>query len=260
MTTWHVRRCIDPEEAYRFLIQDRVWAGYALCDLESPLWEQSSFYWAELEIPKALVLKVDLGAFHILTGFGDPEGIGAVWSEIQLPPNIQYSARTERETEDLRQYYHFEMLYPMWRLHLKASEFVPWDSGIDVTPIGSDRSAELSAIFQGHPECAFVPEQLHSGVFYGVLNKGELLAVVGTHVLSKRYRIAGVGNAFTRPEVRGKGYFRTCLSAVIERLLEMGVEDIIANVSIDNETSLRGAFDLGFGKYCQYWEGIGRKS
>ena len=238
---------------------DRIWAGYALCDLESPLWEHSSFYWGEQGNKESLALHVDLGAFRILSGFGDPEGVNATWSEIRLPLEMQYSVRTEGEVEGLRQYYHLESLYPMWRLHLKTSEIVSWDSGIDVTPIDSDRGEELSVIFQGHPECAYVPEQLKSGVFYGVLNNGKLLAVVGTHVLSRKYRIAAVGNAFTFPEARGNWYFHACLAAVIERLSEMGIDDIIANVGADNIPSLKGALALGFKKYCQYWEGVGGK-
>jgi hypothetical protein len=256
MATWQVRQCIDPEEAYRFLMLDRIWAGYALCDLESPLWEYSSFYWAEQGNKKALVLHVDLDSLRILSGFGDPEGINAVWSEIRLPLDMQYSFRTEREVEGLQQYYHLESLYPMWRLYLRTSEIVSWDSGIEVVPIGPDRNDELSAIFEGHPECAYVPEQLHTGVFYGVLNNEKLLAVVGTHVLSKKYRIAGVGNAFTLPEVRRKGYFRACLAMVIAQLSEMGIDDIIANVGVDNIPSLNGALALGFKKHCQYWEGV----
>ena len=152
MAKWQIRQCIDPEEVYRFLMLDRIWAGYALCDLESPLWEHSSFYWGEQGNKESLALHVDLGAFRILSGFGDPEGVNATWSEIRLPLEMQYSVRTEGEVEGLRQYYHLESLYPMWRLHLKTSEIVSWDSGINAVPIGSDRSEELSAIFQGHLE------------------------------------------------------------------------------------------------------------
>ena len=147
----------------------------------------------------------------------------------------------------------------MWRLHLPADSFD--ESGVDdsVITVGINRQHEVESLLHGHPEGAYAPQQLERGIFCGIENRGKLVSVVGTHVLSSKFRIAAVGNAFTHPEYRGRGYYRSCLAAVIKRLRSMGITDIIANVIQENQPSLSGASSLGFVKHCPYWEGIGVK-
>jgi RimJ/RimL family protein N-acetyltransferase len=93
-------------------------------------------------------------------------------------------------------------------------------------------------------------------VFFAAEDRGKIVSLVGTHVVSTIYKLAAVGNAYTHPNYRGKGYFRTCLSAVLERLFSMGITDVVANVIQDNLPSLKGALSVGFKKHCPYWEGI----
>jgi GNAT superfamily N-acetyltransferase len=259
MSDWHVQKCNTPAEAYRLLKSDRVWAGYAICDLESPLWERSTFFWLQKDGRQSLVLHHDAGAFHVLTAFGDPKGVNAAWSRIPLPQKAWYSLRSKQEVEGLVPYFQPQTLHPMWRLYLAGSKVRLSPGNIPVVRLGRDRCLEVEQLLQKHPECAYSPEQLSDGAFFGVEDHGELAALVGTHAVSIEYNIAAVGNAFTRPDVRGKGLFRACLSAVLHRLLRMGIQDVVANVRCDNIASLQGALSMGFEKHCLYWEGIGCK-
>lgn len=259
MTRWHLHKCNSPDEAYQMLKTDRIWAGYAICDLESPLWERSSFYHVQHANSHALVLHFDAKSFQVLTAFGNPEGVNEAWSQIPLPEKAWISLRSEIEIKQFCRFYQMRDLRSMWRLHLPKSSAIISALDYPLILLGVDRQAEIEILLREHEECAYSPEQLQRGVFFGMEHRGKIVSLVGTHVVSTKYKLAAVGNAYTHPEYRGKGYFRTCLSAVLHRLFDMGITDVVANVIQDNIPSLKGALSVGFKKYCSYWEGIAHK-
>ena len=256
MTRWNLHKCNSPDEVYQILKTDRIWAGYAICDLESPLWERSAFYCVHRGKSCALVLHVDTKSFQVLTAFGITEGVNAAWLQIPLPEKAWISLRTETEMKHFCRFYHVNDLQSMWRLHLPKFSARISAHNYPVTQLGVDRQPEIEILLREHEECAYSPEQLQRGVFFGVEDRGKIVSLVGTHVVSAKYKLAAVGNAFTHPKYRSKGYFRTCLSAVLDRLFSMGITDVVANVIQDNLPSLKGALSVGFKKYCPYWEGI----
>jgi len=259
MTGWKVKVGTTPDEVYHYLKSDRIWAGYAICDLENPLWEHSKFYLANTGSQFAVVLHFETEAFHGITAFGDSEGIDAIWSQVPIPPKLWISLRSKLEFEPLFRKYRVDDFHAMWRLHFSVSSASLSLPPHRVVCLGADRQPELQDFIKDSLGSAYSPEQLVGGVFYGVEENGKLWSVVGTHVLSTKYQLAAVGNAYTRPEYRGKGYFRACLSAVLHRLREMGVRDVVANVMQSNTPSMEGALSMGFVKHCAFWEGVGTK-
>jgi RimJ/RimL family protein N-acetyltransferase len=102
---------------------------------------------------------------------------------------------------------------------------------------------------------AFAPVQLDSGVFRGVREHGELVAVAGVHVLSRAQGVAAVGNVFVRADVRGRGLAQTALSATVAAVLGTGVETIGLNVERSNVAAIRAYENLGFREALRYVEG-----
>ena len=112
----------------------------------------------------------------------------------------------------------------MWRMVLRLADY----------PSGRSQGAEvlkasdlpsLLALFGEHPDRpdAFDAGQLENGVFFGIRQNGGLVAAAGTHVIGRAAGVAAVGNVFTHPDHRRRGYGRRVSAAVVEALLGQGV-------------------------------------
>jgi ribosomal protein S18 acetylase RimI-like enzyme len=83
---------------------------------------------------------------------------------------------------------------------------------------------------------AFAAHQVESGVFYGVEDAtGALAAVGGTHIVDyTRAQLAAIGNMYTRPDCRGRGFASAVLGAIVASLQADGVTTIVLNVDHRN--------------------------
>lgn len=124
---------------------------------------------------------------------------------------------------------------------------------------GSDTPAVEALFAHGGPFTpdAFAAHQIESGVFYGVKNEaGELLAVGGTHIVDNTARVAAIGNMYTRPDCRGRGFASAVLEAIVTALRASGIETIALNVDQRNPGARRIYERFGFVVHCPYIEGV----
>lgn len=105
---------------------------------------------------------------------------------------------------------------------------------------------------------AFAPYQLRDGVYYGIEAGGQLVSVAGTHLISPTFGVSAVGNIFTHPNYRRRGYATACTSHVVEELLTQGL-DVVLNVNRENIEAIEVYERLGFRRYCPYIEVIGKR-
>ncbi len=104
---------------------------------------------------------------------------------------------------------------------------------------------------------AFAAHQIELGVFYGVEDEhGELAAVGGTHIVDYAARLAAIGNMYTRPDCRGRGYASAVLAAIVTHLQTNGVETIVLNVDQRNTGARRIYERFGFVVHCPFIEGV----
>lgn len=94
------------------------------------------------------------------------------------------------------------------------------------------------------------------GVYYGVREGDDLIAVAGTHVLSRSESAAGIGNVYTRRDRRKRGLAAATTSAVTSELLRMGIRTIGLKVVQSNSGAARIYERLGFVRHCPFIEGI----
>jgi predicted GNAT family acetyltransferase len=94
-------------------------------------------------------------------------------------------------------------------------------------------------------------------MFYGIWDGGTLVAAAGTHVWSPAEGVAAIGNVFTRPDCRGRGYATRCTAAVMVEALRAGMDVVILNVRDGNTPAIHIYEKLGFQRYCMFWEGPG---
>ena len=157
--------------------------------------------------------------------------------------------------EAVQKFYSFSQLSLMKRMSASKEFFKPAE-GSAIRLCERDL-ADLEKLYTLHPSGAFFrPYMLTLGVYYGVRKDGVLVSVAGTHVSSPSYRMACIGNVFTDPSHRGKGYATVCTSKVVKELLSKH-DDIILNVDNQNKAAVRIYEKLGFHEHCTYLEGLG---
>ena len=103
----------------------------------------------------------------------------------------------------------------------------------------------------------FSAYQLENGVFFGVENEaGELIAVGGTHIVDWEAGVGAIGNMYTHPAQRGRGYATQVLGAIVDTLRSRRLATIILNVDQRNEGARRLYERFGFRIHCPYIEGV----
>jgi ribosomal protein S18 acetylase RimI-like enzyme len=149
-----------------------------------------------------------------------------------------------------------------WRMVLDPKAFapVPRENVEKLVPRHADELAELYryAADPGEEVVAFSPSQIEHGVFYGIREDGKLVSVAGTHVWSASEGVTAIGNVFTMPDYRGRGYALQCTSAVTGDAVTAGLKTIVLNVRQDNSAAIHVYQKLGYEPYSLFLEGPGR--
>jgi ribosomal protein S18 acetylase RimI-like enzyme len=268
-TAW--RRLTDKSEILAFLETDRLYAGYAIGDLEPGLFEHCEWFGADDAAPgdgrvRALVLCYHDFKPPVLFVMGDPDGVRDVVGQAPLPANVYLNCREEHLAAASPAFV-WDRMTPMWRMALAASAFRPAaGQAAEVVELRASDAAEISGLFaSGSGEAggeaggeAFRPGQMARGVYRGVRVGGQLVAIAGTHLVSQLFGIGAVGNVFTRPDCRGQGFGTAATSAVAAALLGRGLSDVILNVSQANTAAIRVYESLGFVRHCRFVEGPAR--
>jgi ribosomal protein S18 acetylase RimI-like enzyme len=186
---------------------------------------------------------------------GDVDGLRAILDGDRFPEQVYLTCLLPC-LEMTREFYVWQRETPMWRMVLPHGERARFrgvtGECIPLTPAHADQLTQLYSLGGG---LAFGPEQIARGVFYGVVVTDRVVSVAGTHLVSPTYGVAGIGNIFTHPDHRGRGYGTAATSAVVSELLRRGIDDPVLNVAQDNLTAIRIYERLGFERYCAFYEG-----
>jgi ribosomal protein S18 acetylase RimI-like enzyme len=244
----------DLEAIRRYLETDRVWAAYAIGDLDPALRAQCEWFGAEENGA--------LGALALLYNGFDPPALFTMGDWRQLAAIVGTPMRApavylnvlEAHLPAIRAHYRIDAPEPMWRMALKPEDFRPAPGAVKhLTP---QYTRDLERLYELGGGDAFSPSQVFAGAFFGVEERGRLIAAAGTHVLSEVYSAAAVGNVFTHPDHRGQGHGARVTSAVCAELARRGIRTIILNVARDNVPAIHIYEKLGFKKYLPFFEGV----
>lgn len=250
---WRVTELTEKQEILAFLESDRLYAAYAIGDLEPHLYVQSAWYGAsEGGRLRALALLFRGLALPALFLMGEPAGLGAILANGLRPRRAYLTCRPEH-LPVTQERYAWDEVIPMWRMVLDRARFRP-APGVAVR-LGAGHGRQLGALYAEAGAVGYSEQQVEQGVFYGVMVGGELVAAAGTHLLGPTYGVAAVGNVYTRPAYRGRGYGALTTSAVVEELLRRGIRDVVLNVRQSNAVAIRIYERLGFARYCAFLEG-----
>jgi ribosomal protein S18 acetylase RimI-like enzyme len=249
---WQVRLLDDPTEILAFLKRNRLYAAYAIGDLEPEMSQHTHWYVAEAAgQARSLALHFTAMDPDVLFLMGETPGLAIILGSALRPGRVYASAMPEHLSA-LRSYYRLGQPTRVIRMALDINAFRPVSGKVRrLSPAFTRQLERLYSMGEGD---AFSAYQVAQGVFYGVTDKDRLVATAGTHILSETYGVAAVGNVFTHPEHRRQGLGTLCTNAVVQELLARRIRTIVLNVYEGNETALRLYQRMGFREHCRYIE------
>jgi ribosomal protein S18 acetylase RimI-like enzyme len=264
---WVPLTLTNKAEIRAFLETDRAYNAYAIGDLEPVLFAECTWIGAaRAGRIEALVLHyrgLDPPALLLM---GMAEGLRAILAQAQAFDWVYMTCRPEI-LGLTRAFYTWQEVTRMWRMVLNVARFHSggFGSTLDVpdtailAPLDPSHVAQINALFALGGGLAFSPAQVANGVFYGVIDQGALVAVAGTHLVSAAYNMAAIGNVYTHPDYRERGYGTLTTTAVAQALIRRGIREIVLNVAQENLPALRIYERLGFERYCAFLEGPARR-
>lgn len=260
MSNWEIERNAATPLAASVLGVDRRWNGYSIADLAPATrpWTRVALARYEAVEPRAACLFYQHPAFNSLIPDGDPAGVMAILDDAAttacLPTATYVLARTIH-LPALTAHYLLQDQQAMTRMAVDRHTFTPpVTNPTRLRRLATAALDALQALYTSYPSNTFTPDQLAHGVFYGVWEGARLVAAAGTHVVAPEFGIAAIGNVFTLPEARGRGYGAAMTAAVAGELLADACTDVILNVVTANQTATAIYQRLGFVAHCTYVE------
>ena len=253
-----IERLESKTDILRFLNQDRLYAAYAIGDLEPSLFRQCDWYAALRDrMPTTLCLRFRGLRPNRVFVMGSAEGLVPILRHV-LKPDRAYFACQREHLSVVSRFYTVEKVQDMLRMVLDPDGFSPVDG--PVVRLGQRHLRQLQELYGWGGNVAFASYQFDQGVFYGLEQSQKLVSTAGTHLVSRVHGLGIVGNVFTHPDYRGQGYATMCTSAVVEELLSQSL-DVVLNAELGNRPAESMYRRLGFQAYCAFVEALAsRKS
>jgi len=251
------RAVSDRSEIAAFLRRDRLYAAYALGDLDGP--NRSRVAWAmahdDAGSPTALAMHHEGLVPQPLFLMGAPDGCRAILEAV-LKPRDAYVQATELHEAALRDLYELDTPLVMLRMAIDRETFTPFAGPAErLTALDTD---DLNRLYQLGYRAGFPAFVVEDGVYYGVRVRGRLVSAAGTHAINAREEIAIVGNVMTHLDFRGHDFAKMVTSAVTAELLDR-VAGVALNVHADNDHAVAAYRRLGYRTHCQLIERLARR-
>lgn len=245
------RSITDRAVLARFLGRDRLFAAYALCDLEDREFARSRWgaAWAGDDLIAVVMEYAGLSP-QPLFAMGAPEGVDRILTDLIRPRAAYLAARPDILPVAAR-HYRIEGGPPMVRMWVDEASFRPAPGAVQ--RLGPADIGELNRLYQLGLASWLPASAISEGVYYGLRMNGSLVAAAGTHVISPTARLAIVGNVYTHAGHRGRGFGKAVASAVTAELLNF-CDQVALNVRSDNPPALQAYRRLGYQEHARFEE------
>ena len=240
-----------------FLERDRIYAAYAICDLDDREFPRTRWgaAWSGGSIV-AIVLEYSGGSPQPLLAIGTDEGIVAILRDV-IRPRVAYIASLPVAIPAVQTRYRLDAGPQMVRMWVDRARFRPAeDPGLE--RLGPNDAMELNRLYQLGFGAWLPPSAIGEGVYYGLRVQGKLVAAAGTHVVSTAARLAVVGNVLTHGDYRGRGYATAVTGAVTAELLK-SCDHVVLNVRADNPPAISAYRHLGYAEHIRFEERLARR-
>lgn len=248
----------DRETIERFLARSPQLHFYELGDLDPFYWPYTRWFgWRGADL-EALCLVYAAMDVPTLLAFAEPQGMPALTHllralEPSLPPRL-YAHLSPGLLEVFGGGWRTTPHGPHLKLVLAAPHALDRADVSKAVPLGSaDLPAILELYARSYPGNWFAPRMLETGLYRGVRNGSELVAIAGVHVYSSEQRIAALGNIATDPRERRRGLATAVTAALCLDLLPRA-DTIGLNVHAENASARACYAALGFEAVADYDE------
>lgn len=239
-----------------FLEQDRLFAAYAICDLEDREFSRTRWgiAWSGHE-PVAVGLEYLGLTPQPVFLMGRPDGVGAILRDV-LRPRAAYVAVRDELLPAVSAAYRVEPGPPMIRMWVDRAHFRPYPATVQrLFPVDI---SDLNRLYQLGFASWLPSSSIADGVYFGVRLNGRLVAAAGTHVVSREAGLAVVGNVLTHADHRGRGYATAVTGAVTAELLR-ACDHVVLNVRADNPPAIQAYRRLGYQEHVRFEERLIRR-
>jgi ribosomal protein S18 acetylase RimI-like enzyme len=245
------RQTTDRDALRAFLRQDRLYAAYALCDLEEQEFARTRWGAAyEGNDIVAVGLEYTGPTPQPLFVMGSTDGIGAVLRDV-IKPRAAYIAARVDMLPAIESQYRIDPGPEMVRMWVDRTHFRPYPATVQrLLPVDI---GELNRLYQLGFASWLPSTAIADGVYYGMRVNGRLIAAAGTHVVSPTSRLAVVGNVLTHTDYRGRGFATAVTGAVTADLLRF-CDQVVLNVRADNPPAINAYRHLGYSEHARFEE------
>jgi ribosomal protein S18 acetylase RimI-like enzyme len=251
-----VRAVTDRAVLRDFLETDRLFAAYALCDLEDREFSRTRWGGA-FDGDRLVAIGLEYSGLtpQPLFVMGRADGIEAVLRDV-VRPRAAYVAVLTEILPAVETLYRLDPGPPMVRMWVDRSRFRPAPAEVrKLLPIDI---GDLTRLYQLGFASWLPSSAISEGVYYGMRVGGRLVAAAGTHVISSRARLAVVGNVLTHVDYRGRGYATAVTGAVTAELLRT-CDQVVLNVRSDNPPALQAYRRLGYAEHVRFEERLAHR-
>ncbi len=167
-----------------FLDHDRLFAAYAICDLEDREWARTrwgaAFAGDDLI---AVALEYAGPTPQPLFVMGRNDGITAILRDL-IRPRAAYVASLREALPGVTAHYRVDPGPPMVRMWVDRERFRPVPVGREVSRLVPAEIGELNRLYQLGFASWLPSQSVADGVYFGLRLGGRLIAAAGTHVVS----------------------------------------------------------------------------
>ena len=234
-----------------FLEQDRLYAAYAICDLDEREFARTRWGLAwDGDAPVALVLEYSGPTPQPLFVMGRLDGIGVVLRDL-IRPRVAFVAAPAPVLPAIATAYRVDPGPSMVRMWVDRERFRPYPATVQrLLPV---EIGDLNRLYQLGFASWLPSSTIADGVYYGLRVNGQLVSAAGTHVISRTARMAVVGNVLTHVDFRGRGFATAVTAAVTAELLRT-CDQVVLNVRADNPPALNAYRRLGYAEHVRFEE------
>jgi ribosomal protein S18 acetylase RimI-like enzyme len=234
-----------------FLERDRLYAAYAICDLEEREFSRTRWGVAlDGESPIAVVLEYNGPTPQPLFAMGREDGVAVILRDL-IRPRIAYVAAPATLMPAIESAYRVDPGPAMVRMWVDRAHFRPYPASVQRL-LGAE-IGDLNRLYQLGFASWLPSSAISDGVYYGLRVNGQLVSAAGTHVVSQSARLAVVGNVLTHADYRGRGFATAVTGAVTADLLR-ACDQVVLNVRADNPPALNAYRRLGYTEHVRFEE------
>jgi ribosomal protein S18 acetylase RimI-like enzyme len=234
-----------------FLEHDRLYAAYALCDLDDREYPRTRWA-AAYNGGDVVAVGMEYSGLtpQPLFLMGSNDGIVTILRDV-LRPRVAYLAAKVEAMPAVETLYRVDPGPQMVRMWVDRAHFRPYPA--QVRRLLPSEIGELNRLYQLGFASWLPSSAIAEGVYFGMRAGGKLIAAAGTHVISRDARLAVVGNVLTHAEHRGRGYATAVTGAVTAELL-LTCDQVVLNVRADNPPALQAYRRLGYVEHLRFEE------